>query len=174
MPRFRISLRVFLLLMLLLGMALAIFRCQILVLADNLFGTELVPRIEIVDSDSDLVDALRNDNCILVVSHSWSIEDAIIRKELSNEIACNQRIGRFRIYLLTPTDPSVDNGESEAMSTRLDRLCGTRGDLPRVHWFHKSAGFLFVKSGDKIEWEPHVGTFDNLKTLVQNHPLNGG
>ena len=174
MPRMRISLRVALLLMLLLALALSIFRCQILIVTDHLFGTKLTPQIEIVDSESDLIDALTHDNCILVVSHAWSIEDAIIRKALSAEIACNRKLGRFKVFLLTPNDPTADNGESDAMYARLDNLCGTNGDLPKFHWFHKSAGFLFLKSGDKIEWKPHIGTFDNLKTLAQDHPANDG
>ncbi len=174
MPRFRISLRVALAMMFLLALGLSIFRCQILVVADNLLGTQLTPRIKIVDSDADLMRALENENCILLVSHDWSIQDAIIRKELSEEIACNRKLGRFTVFLISTTDPSADNGASDAMYTRLDNLCGTNGDLPKFHWFHNSSGFVFLKSGDKIEWKNHVGTFENLKTLALNHPQNDG
>ena len=172
MQRFKFTLRTALLLILVLGAALAAFRCQILVFADDLIGTELTPKLTIIDSDSDLVNALKNTNCILVVSHEWSIEDAIIRKELSDEIACGRRLGRFNVFLITPTDPTADNGESDAMYARLDKLCNANGNLPKFHWFHNSAGFVFIKSNDKIEWKPHVGTFANLKTLAHNHLLN--
>ncbi len=144
-------LRVVLLAALLLTVAFVLFRCQILVLIDNVLGTQWKPQVAIVDSDSSLIDALENDHCILVVSHDWSIEDAILRKQLTEEIACVQRLGRFRVFLLVPSDPEKDNGESAAMHERLDRHCGTNGDLPKFHRFVKSAGMTFIKSGDRLD-----------------------
>ena len=170
MQRFKISLRTVFLLMLVPCVLLAAFRCQILTVSDDLLGAKFASNLIVIDSVPDLIDALKSNNCILVVSHAWSMEDTMIRKELSTDMACGRKLGRFDVFLITPTDPPADNGESDAMHARLDELCGEDGDLPKFHWFHKSAGFIFIKSGDKIEWHPHVQTFKKLKALALNHP----
>jgi len=174
MPRFKISLRVALAVMLVLAIGMAIFRCQLLVVVDSVFGIERASPIAIIDSDAALIRALETENCLLLVSHDWSIEDTIIRRDLTEAVLCSRRLGEFDVFLISTTDPTADNGNSDAMYARLDNLCGTNGSLPRFHWFHNSAGFVFLKSGDKIEWRNHVGTFSNLKTLALNYPNDGG
>lgn len=157
-----------------LCVAVLLFRCQFLVLIDNVFGTQLKPHIAVVDSESDLIAALENDSCILVVSHDWSIEDKFIGEQLTKEIACTQRLGKFPVFLLKPPHPDKDNGESDAMYVLLDRHCGTNGALPRFHRFVKSAGMTFIKSGERIEWIPRVWTFDNLKDIAISYSADGG
>lgn len=155
-----------------LFVAVLLFRCRILVLIDNVFGTQLKPQVAVVDSESDLIAALKNDSCILVVSHDWSIEDKFIREQLTEEIACTQKLGQFPVFLLEPPDPAKDNGESDAMYERLNRECGTNRDLPKFHKFVKSAGMTFIKSGDRMEWIPRVWTFDNLKDIAIEYTTN--
>ena len=173
MRNFQFKLRTLLFGFALTGLLAAVFHCQIASFSDSVFGTNVGSQLRVIDSESSLRNAMDDEHCIIFLCHDWATDDVFLRQKLESEFQCRKLLGKFRIYILQPTDPAADKGESDRMHALMKRMCDD-DDLPRFHWFHNPSGMFFWKIGDKVEWKLGIRSIEELTTQTGSMPSNAG